>query len=252
MNFPPVFIVSLARAVERRAKMRAQLDGLGIRAEFTDAVDGVTLDLSQYRDRLNTDYWRVLRGRELSRGEIGCYLSHYRVWQTVADSGEQCALVLEDDAILYDGFCDVVRGLQESPWVWDVVMLSGRKRRPIDKDLGEIADTGRRLVRYRVRVGGAVAYLITAAGAQKLLQYCREICAPVDWRYAEWWLNGLAFYFVSPFVARNAPVPSCIPAPRRLPRTFGEWLTARRLQFHSFRRRHYARLTTSPQKRIKQ
>ena len=246
MNFPPVYVVSLARAVERREKMRAQLEGLGMRAEFTDAIDGASADFTPYSDRLHPDKWRVLRGRELSNAAIACYLSHYRIWERVAASGEQCALVLEDDALLHDGFCDVVRELQNCRWQWDVIMLSGRKRRPIDTVLDKIGGTGRRLVRYRVRVGGAVAYLVSSSGAKKLLTQCREICAPVDWRYAEWWLNGLAFYYVNPFVASNAPVPSIITRPRRLSRTFGEWLTARRLQFYSFRRRHYARLTTKP------
>ena len=246
MNFPPVYVVSLARAVERREKMRAQLEGLGMRAEFTDAVDGETADLTPYSDRLHPDKWRVLRGRELSNAAIACYLSHYRIWERVAAGGEQCALVLEDDALLHDGFCDVVRELQNCRWQWDVIMLSGRKRRPIDTVLDKIGDTGRRLVRYRVRVGGAVAYLVSSSGAKKLLTQCREISAPVDWRYAEWWLNGLAFYYVDPFVARNAPVPSFINKPRRLPRTFSEWRKARRKQLKSWLLRHYVRWTVKP------
>ena len=44
---PPIFVISLARAVERRADMIRRLDALNIRYEIVDAVDGADLDLSQ-------------------------------------------------------------------------------------------------------------------------------------------------------------------------------------------------------------
>ena len=248
MNFPPVFIVSLARAVERREKMRAQLDKFDIHAEFTNAVDGGALDLTQYRDRLNTDYWRVLRGRELSRAEIGCFLSHYQIWESLAANKTEYALVLEDDTILNEHFAEVTMAAASVNWRWDVILLSARKRYKVDRVLCELPH-GRRLVRYNKRVGTARAYLITLGGAQKLLGVCRDISAPIDWRYAEWWVNGLDFYAVDPAVTVSDTCPSMIGRPARMRRSFGEHVLAAMARYHEWQGRQLCRRMRPPRKK---
>ena len=74
-TLPPIFVISLARATERRATIRQELAGFDF--ELIDAVDGDKLPANQYQHRIQTEWWRVMRGRELSPGEIGCFLSHY-------------------------------------------------------------------------------------------------------------------------------------------------------------------------------
>ena len=75
---PPIFVISLAREAERRARMAQELAGFDF--EFFDAVDGRTLDAAQYAHRLDAEWFRIMRGRELAPGEIGCFLSHYGLW----------------------------------------------------------------------------------------------------------------------------------------------------------------------------
>lgn len=227
--------------------MRERLDALGVDYEITDAVDGAALDLRQYENRLRADKWKFLRGRELSRGEIGCYLSHYNLWQRIAAGGE-CALILEDDVIPGDGFAEVVLRLPKVRWHWDVVLLSARKRYALDRALCELGK-GRRLVRYRKRVGTTRAYMITPQGARKLLDYCYEIRAPVDWLYAEWWKNDVAFYGVDPAVASHAQTESVIGKPKRLRRGFREWSHAQVLRHIDWWRRNWYRHKYPPRKK---
>ena len=47
--------------------------------------------------------------RDLSKGEIGCAISHYKVWQTAKQEGHKKVLLLEDDAVWKQG--DLARGL---------------------------------------------------------------------------------------------------------------------------------------------
>ncbi len=229
--------------------MRKRLDALGLRYEIVDAVDGFALDMREYAGRLRADKWRKLRGRELSPGEIGCYLSHYQLWERIAAEEKECAVVLEDDAIPRADFAAVIAKLPLLPWEWDVVLLSARKRYAADCVLCEIGETGRRLVRYRRRVGTTRAYIITAKGARKLCDYCYEIRAPVDWSYAEWWRNGVAFYGADPAAASHAQTPSTIGKPRRLPRTLGERIAAAATMHRDWWRRHIFRWTHPPQKK---
>ncbi|KAK5918980.1 hypothetical protein CgunFtcFv8_022914 [Champsocephalus gunnari] len=80
--------------------MLTSLSGLGINATLTDAVDGKALNSSQlqamgidmlpgYKDRYSE--------RVLTRGEIGCFLSHHNIWKQVQQQDLQQVLVLEDD-----------------------------------------------------------------------------------------------------------------------------------------------------------
>ncbi len=50
---PPIFVISLAREVERRNAMRQELAGFDF--QFFDAVDGDGLDESAYRPRMQTE-----------------------------------------------------------------------------------------------------------------------------------------------------------------------------------------------------
>lgn len=85
-------------------------------------------------------------GRALTYGEIGCFLSHYKVWQQVVASNLDTVLVLEDDIrcsvtgthrrhsrVLYrfepyftGKLEELLEELREIPEQWDLVFL-GRK-----------------------------------------------------------------------------------------------------------------------------
>ena len=49
---PPIFVISLARATERRADITRRLDAEGLQYEIVDAVDGRELNRADYADRL--------------------------------------------------------------------------------------------------------------------------------------------------------------------------------------------------------
>lgn len=222
--FPPIFVISLAREAERRAAMREELAGFDF--EFFDAVDGDRLDGSEYRHRLHAGWWRIVRGRELSPGEIGCFLSHYALWQRMVETGTPSALILEDDARLEDGFATIVEEIMKAETEWDIVHLAPKKRYPIDR-VYAVLDGCRWLVRFRRRHAGAHGYLIRQEAAEALLHYCWRIRAPIDWLYAEWWQNGLAFRAVDPGIVRHAGVPTTIRTRPKVERTALEHIAAK-------------------------
>ena len=69
---------------------------------FFNAIEGkkLTYDALLSLD-FDTDHWwrdPILK-RKLTWGEIGCFLSHYKLWEECVDSGEPM-LIMEDDAVL--------------------------------------------------------------------------------------------------------------------------------------------------------
>ena len=222
-TFPPIFVVSLSRETERRAAMQRELAEFEF--EFVEAVDENDLTEANYRHRLHADWWRRMRGRELSASEIGCFLSHYALWERIVAARIPCAIILEDDARLEDGFSVIVEEILKAETRWDFVSLSPKRRYSVDRVLS-VLDGSRSLVRFRRRFGGLVGYLIRREAAETLIHYCWGIRAPIDWLHAEWWHNGLRLYAVDPAIVRGAGLPSTIKTRTKAKRTALEHIAA--------------------------
>lgn len=97
MSSIAVFVISLKRSQDRRDYIAAQLQAQNIEFSFFDAIDGADksnplLKRYNYKKRL----W-LTSGKMPTHGEIGCYASHYSLWQKCVDLN-QPILVIEDDA----------------------------------------------------------------------------------------------------------------------------------------------------------
>lgn len=200
-DFPKIFCISLARAADRRRRMIARLENLGVDYEIVNAVDGAACDLSALGDRLQQDVARRHWGRELAKTEIGLYLSHYGLWQRFADEQVDVAIVVEDDADFSADFLSVAGDVVRIPYDWDVVILHTQAKLTKNaRTLCAVGGGGYRVIRCAKRIAGTAGYLISAAGARKLLRHCHKINAPVDVAYSEWWRSGIKYYAVSPKV----------------------------------------------------
>ncbi|OIV47205.1 hypothetical protein BK025_05995 [Sodalis sp. TME1] len=91
-----IFIINLARSVERRESIEKQLNKLHLPYEFIEAIDGHALTLEEIRQ-----HTRPLN-YAFKLGEIGCSLSHLKVYREICERGIPKALILEDDAQLTD------------------------------------------------------------------------------------------------------------------------------------------------------
>ena len=181
--------------------MRRQLDALGHPYQIVDAVDGATLDLSTL-NRLRQDSVRLRHGHDLIPGEIGCFLSHYQMWESFVQENIPVALILEDDVVLSDDFAEVVSEMVAEKWRWDIILLDTRKYHK-GKTIRTVGGEKYSIIRVNRRILGTGAYLINNRAAKNLVSYCYEIRAPIDELFGEWWHNGLAFYCLCPRLANH-------------------------------------------------
>lgn len=217
----PVYVISLARALQRRANISARLNAAGVRYEFVDAVDGQTLDLEQLSGRLRNDIAYKRYQHRLTNNEIGCFLSHYNLWARMLSEQIPCALILEDDACWTPGFFDVVEALPRCGWHWEYVLLSGGEPRRVESELCDLPH-GYRLVRHHRPGWTAAAYLISLAGAKKAHKQCHTIDGHADGTMRQYWRFGLAFYEVTPAPAYQSDEPSQIGYAHRTPLSAAE------------------------------
>jgi glycosyl transferase family 25 len=97
------FIINLKESAERREYMKNVLSGFDfLDIEFIEAVNGNALTVKELESVFNQNRAFVQYGRVLRGGEVGCSLSHLKCAQALLDSGEDVALVLEDDLVIQD------------------------------------------------------------------------------------------------------------------------------------------------------
>lgn len=174
----PVFVVNLERNQERRRFAVQHLANLGIEARVFPATDGKQLNRSEleqkgiYNDKLAHEKF----SRSLSSAEIGCMLSHLRLYQYLRDQGIGMALILEDDAVLDNEIVvrlpKLIHGL---PSDWDVVQLIYECR-----DYERVSPGVVRFLSERCMPVASGGYLVRASGIEKLLKEAYPLRYPAD------------------------------------------------------------------------
>ncbi|XP_073705859.1 procollagen galactosyltransferase 2 [Garra rufa] len=134
MAFNQVYLINLKRRDDRRDRMLRSLEVLGIDATLTEAVDGKALNSTQLRAlgiEMLPGYKDPYSDRVLTKGEIGCFLSHYNIWKKVVELQQQQVLVLEDDVRFEHNFKSrlntIMEDVKQSDLQWDLIYV-GRKR----------------------------------------------------------------------------------------------------------------------------
>ncbi len=204
----PVYVLNLARSPERRAFMEAGLARAGVSPEFVAAVDGRAC------------------GRPagaLSKGEVALILSHRKAWRRLLRSPADFAAVLEDDAHIGADFSALLaadwRGL-----TFDAVKLETMYDRVwIARSGPRIA--GRTLRRLGAEHLGSAGYLVSRAGAKKLLAQTRMLDRPIDqtlFGRAAMFERRLAVYQLDPAVIVQDHLLPDAAARRAMPTTLQE------------------------------
>jgi glycosyl transferase family 25 len=178
---PPIYIISLAAADDRRSFMREQLSKLDVAHEFFDAVHGARHPdhplFAKYNDRKRAG----LRGANASLrpAQLGCFASHYLLWEKCV-ALKQAIIVLEDDAILLPSFAAFYAKAQEFAQRYGLVWLQP-SRKAMHQAGHRLEQIGHFTVKkFAKGFSGTTGYLITPATAQTLLAYCSEWIYPVD------------------------------------------------------------------------
>lgn len=173
----PVFVVSLARAADRRRAICAHLDSLGIQYELIDAVDGAALDPG-YVAKVVAD------PSTIHLGAVGCYLSHLSIYERVIRRAIDVALVLEDDARLDPRARRLLAAERIAP-TFDYCFLDSddhNDRGPIFYDASSCSEIAPGFRAYELSAGPQTthAYLITNQAARKRLDWAFPITRPID------------------------------------------------------------------------
>jgi glycosyl transferase family 25 len=219
-----VFVVTLPRAVERQAHVRATFRGLEY--AFHMGADQAALDLDRLAREGGLAPWRGVRRltgkrRPLKPGEVGCALSHRQVYEEIVRAGVRRAIVLEDDVAPRPEIGLLPAALGQLPEDWDLVYLGySRYERVTARDrakrLAYLALSPLGIVPWRAgealrlhprpwsenlrRAGyhnGTYAYAVSLSGARKLLDAQTPLAHVADHAFVYQVLSGALRAFVT-------------------------------------------------------
>jgi len=172
--------ISLPRSTGRHLGISARWTRLGVQPQFVDARDGLELSADEYRS------WCPSARREY--GSVANGLSHLRAWRRLLETSEPYAIVFEDDAWPFADLAigdELTRLLAASKA--DLLFVNERGcYRWWEEDPRGFRTLASAIARAdpRMRAPGGDGYVVTRAGAQKLIdnhEIDRMLC-PTDWQ----------------------------------------------------------------------
>ncbi len=203
-----IYVINLDRSPKRLEEISKQLTRVGLSFHRVVAVDGKEATLEQLTQLDEASYQRK-HGKSSLPGELGCYLSHVEAIRQFLQSGHSYAVILEDDAILEDGFSQVVQYLSHHPKPWDMVKLSGvHSGTPCA--VSTINDQYRLSVMFS-KCTCSSAYMLNRKAAEAYNQGLLPMSLPYDHEFDKGWTYGIKVRAVTPFVViHNEQAPTTI------------------------------------------
>jgi glycosyl transferase family 25 len=193
-----IFVINLDKSTQRLAEMSQRLEQLSLPFTRMTAVYGASLT----DDELNMHYSSALNERvyrrPLSAAEIGCYLSHRNIWQTMVEGNLSMALILEDDAELGAQLPAALRAIENLERPWDLIKLyEPQIKKPLARSIPLNQDFS--LCQYIKVPSTNTGYVLSLAGAFKLLGTREMFGRPVDDDIQFYWEYSGEVYGVKPY-----------------------------------------------------
>jgi glycosyl transferase, family 25 len=188
-----VKVISLADSGRREEFSRAAADA-SLPWQFFDGYAQIAQPL-RYSPQDAIRYF----GRPLTPGEIGCYTSHFKLWEDFLRSPSQQLVVMEEDVIA--DWKAVERLAREDLASRDIDILRLFSTHPFRFDfcVYRFLSPHAHLVRVRGLILGTQAYIVTRRGADALLKAATQIVRPIDWEMSRYWSYGVTNYCISPY-----------------------------------------------------
>lgn len=175
-----IYIVNLKHDIERKKNIINEIEKQNIKNyEIIEAVAGnelneFELDTHTFKNKKNINPWNS----KMSPSQIGCALSHIKIYKKFIDTEFKLALILEDDAIFLKNFKTTIKNLiiKNFKYRRQIMLLSEIKEfypKAIDfKDDYEIVDVANAFFTH--------AYVINKEAALEIIKFNYPIKTVAD------------------------------------------------------------------------
>lgn len=182
-----VFAINMEHQTERRKHVLSECSKVGLNPIFIKAEDGKKLTCSDIKKHTNQEKAIQTIGRELSKSEIGCALSHKKIYNKIVDESIECALIIEDDIMLKDDFVKIIDSIKHIKFYWELILLGHYSFHNYNKVPSPTSFWGRKQIKKSICFArlcnygyGAHGYLVNTVGCKKLLNATDKLYMPID------------------------------------------------------------------------
>ena len=177
------YVINLARSLDRRAHITAELKKTGLDYEIVTGVDGRDLDLHDSTAIDPSFLTRIV----CPAGSAGAALSHQSVYRKIIADGVNEALVLEDDAILPADLGSLANAVADQLAGAEVALLSVDSPELFTMSLeGSMPLPSARLLALPIDINqprSAGAYIITREACERMI----KCMVPIQVQADTWW-----------------------------------------------------------------
>jgi len=205
------YVISLADEEIRRENIKKQLNELNIEFQFFDAIDFRNVPIETLGNYTTQDFKYKKPLRPLTRGEIGCSLSHLTLISKLKQNlNSDAFLILEDDAILMPQLYTFIHSDKLKSFDWDIIILGYSKLSCCDFNSFYLKEPIKKIEKVdNINIGlvwnewtcGTVSYLINAKCLSKINSIQVSSMAD-DWSYIKEKFN-LSIYHIRPLLVQE-------------------------------------------------
>ena len=204
-----IVVISLPDAIDRRAVFTARAAKTALPWRWFDARRELGPELEH-----DPDEAIVSKGRPMYPGELGCYASHSAAWIAFLESDADQLLVLEDDTIVDWGFLEKLVAVDLDAAGVAYLRLYAKRACAFRTILRNAIERQRSVIEFLDRPLGTQGYVLTRAGARRLVPHCRRVRRPIDDELDRSWDHGIRTLCVFPFPVIEESTASGIDAAR--------------------------------------
>lgn len=183
-------VITLRRSTARAEQVRKIIASCPVPCDTWDATDGSLLTADEIASVYQPGRHSPRYPFELTRGEIGCFLSHRRIWQTMVEKNIPQLLVLEDDVEFLPNFNETLRFAVENIPDNAYVQFQVRELQP-DRSQQNLPVMQSHFVQPAVIPLRTSAQLVTLSAARRLTEFSERFDRPVDAAIQLKWIHGV-------------------------------------------------------------
>lgn len=168
-----IIVINLKERTDRKEYVEKQLRALDIHYTLYEAINGNEINIDSLDSKIMSDRGKICIdgkipkrwGLTLTKGAVGCALSHYNIWKALTD--EKKIIIFEDDIILCENFKEKFKDVyKDVPEDWELIYLGSHIKRK------KLEEEHKPFFKPRGQVNGTGSYIINKRGAEKLINLC--------------------------------------------------------------------------------
>ena len=196
-----IIVINLDEAEARWEHISQALRERGLTAERFSAVNGKKQNHPLF-ERYDDELRKKRKGDALTRGQLGCFASHFLVWKQCVELNEPL-LVLEDDITVIDDrlnrFLELVHELDDRVECVRLFKNNTKHHKVIPyTSLGDLA-----IVKYTKGPMSGMGYYLTPGSARKFISNADKWFLAVDMYMDRFWTNKVECFGVIPECIRH-------------------------------------------------